>query len=46
MIVRHLPTYQEILKESFELRDGYIDIPTRPGIGFELNEEAIARLRG
>jgi L-alanine-DL-glutamate epimerase-like enolase superfamily enzyme len=46
MIVRHLPTYREILTEPLQLQDGYLEIPTRPGIGFELNEEAIARRRG
>jgi len=45
MIVRHLPTYRNILTEPLELHDGYLEIPTRPGIGFELNEEFIARGR-
>jgi galactonate dehydratase len=43
MIVRHLSTYRDILTEPLELQDGYLAIPTRPGIGFELNEEFVAR---
>jgi galactonate dehydratase len=45
MILRHLPTYRQILTEPLEPRDGYLDVPTRPGIGFELNEEFFARQR-
>jgi len=45
MIVRHLATYRNILTEPLELHDGYVEIPTRPGIGFELNEEFVARGR-
>ena len=30
------------LKEPFEVRDGYIDLPTRPGLGIELDEDALA----
>jgi galactonate dehydratase len=30
------------LKEPFVLRDGYLDVPTGPGLGIELDEEAIA----
>ncbi len=29
------------LKQPFELRDGYIDVPTGPGLGIEVDEEAI-----
>jgi len=43
MILRHLPRYRQILTEPLEPRDGYLEIPTRPGIGFELNEEFLAR---
>ena len=45
MILRHLPTYREILTEPLEPVDGYLDVPTRPGIGFELNEDFFARQR-
>ncbi len=30
------------LKKPFEVRDGYIPIPTGPGLGIELDEEAVA----
>ena len=30
------------LKEPFVVRDGYIDLPTGPGLGIELDEEAMA----
>lgn len=30
------------LKQPFELRDGYIDLPTGPGLGIELDDEAMA----
>jgi galactonate dehydratase len=30
------------LKEPFTVRDGYIDVPTRPGLGIEVDEEALA----
>jgi len=46
MILRHLPKYREILIEAPEPRDGYLEVPTRPGIGFELNEDFFARRRG
>jgi len=30
------------LKKPFEVREGYVDIPTGPGLGIELDEEALA----
>jgi galactonate dehydratase len=30
------------LKDPFEVQDGYIDLPTGPGLGIELDEEALA----
>lgn len=30
------------LKQPFQVRDGYIDTPTGPGLGIELDEEALA----
>lgn len=29
------------IKEPFEIKDGYIDVPTKPGLGVELDEEAL-----
>ena len=31
------------LKEPFQIKDGYIDIPEKPGLGIELDEEAIKK---
>jgi galactonate dehydratase len=30
------------LKEPFTVRDGYVDLPTKPGLGIELDDEALA----
>jgi galactonate dehydratase len=35
--------YNEILKEPFNWQDGYIIPPTKPGLGIELNEEAMLK---
>ena len=29
------------IKEPFVIKDGYIDVPTKPGLGVELDEEAL-----
>lgn len=34
----------KLLKEPFEIKNGYIDVPTRPGLGVELNDDALAEL--
>jgi galactonate dehydratase len=34
---------REIVKEPLKVTDGYIEIPTAPGLGIELNEEAFAK---
>ncbi|CAA9280422.1 MAG: Gluconate dehydratase [uncultured Chloroflexi bacterium] len=34
---------REIVKEPLVVKDGYIDLPTKPGLGIELNEEAFAK---
>jgi galactonate dehydratase len=33
----------EILKPAFVVKDSYIDLPTAPGLGIDLDEEAMAR---
>jgi galactonate dehydratase len=30
------------LKKPFVVRDGYLDLPTGPGLGIELDEHALA----
>src|SRR3979490_2192099 len=34
------------LKDSFVVRQGYVDVPTRPGLGIELDDDAVARRVG
>ena len=29
------------IKDPFVIKDGYIDVPTKPGLGVELDEEAL-----
>lgn len=38
----HVTTGEGYLKEPFKIVDGYIDLPTKPGLGIELDDEAIA----
>ncbi|MCY4366028.1 MAG: mandelate racemase/muconate lactonizing enzyme family protein [Chloroflexi bacterium] len=35
-----------VLKEPLEVRDGFLDVPTGPGLGIELDEEALRTLSG
>jgi len=35
---------KDVLKEPIMVKDGYVDIPTKPGWGVELNEEAFASM--
>ena len=32
---------RDLFKEAFVIKDGYIDIPKKPGLGFEIDEEAV-----
>lgn len=34
---------KDFLKEPLMVKDGYIPLPTKPGLGIELNEEAVLR---
>jgi galactonate dehydratase len=34
---------KDLLKEPLMVKDGYIPVPTKPGLGIELNEEALRR---
>jgi galactonate dehydratase len=34
------------LKRPFTLRDGYLDLPTGPGLGIELDDDAVAEKKG
>jgi hypothetical protein len=37
---------REIARPAFEVREGYIAVPERPGLGIELDEAALARFPG
>jgi len=39
-----IPFYEEILAEPFPIiKDGFIELPTKPGLGLEIKEEALSR---
>ena len=45
-VIQEFPRYEtmpvkELVKASFELKDGYVSIPDTPGIGAELNEDVL-----
>jgi L-alanine-DL-glutamate epimerase-like enolase superfamily enzyme len=35
----------QITKQRIVAKDGWLEIPQEPGLGIELNEEAVARYR-
>ena len=37
-----VPWRQEIVSETYTAKDGFLELPTKPGLGVEINEEAIA----
>ncbi len=41
LVQEHVTRGQGYLKEPFEIVDGYIPVPTKPGLGVELDEEAL-----
>lgn len=38
----HTTLGEGYLKEPFTFKDGYVELPTKPGLGIELDEEALA----
>jgi L-alanine-DL-glutamate epimerase-like enolase superfamily enzyme len=36
------PWRQEIVSETYTVKDGFLELPTKPGLGVDINEEAIA----
>lgn len=42
---RDIPLYEEVLKDaSFPMpKDGFIDLPTKPGLGIDLDEAALTK---
>jgi galactonate dehydratase len=47
LITEYFVTFEargrEIARPAFEVRDGYIAVSERPGLGIELDEEALGR---
>jgi L-alanine-DL-glutamate epimerase-like enolase superfamily enzyme len=41
--VEHMPWNARLFNESMEIRDGFIDLPSRPGTGFSFDKRAIKR---
>lgn len=39
------PPSRELVREPLRLEDGYLRVPTGPGLGVEVNEEIVARYR-
>jgi len=39
------PIRKEMLVEDFKLKDGYVEVPQKPGLGIEINEDAIEKYR-
>lgn len=39
------PFREEIARDFFSLNDGYVDIPTGPGLGIEINEDILSEFR-
>ncbi|HLZ07769.1 MAG TPA: galactonate dehydratase [Chloroflexota bacterium] len=37
------PPRRDLVKEPIRLKDGYLELPTAPGLGIELNEDAFPR---
>jgi galactonate dehydratase len=42
LVQEHFTTGEGYIKEPFVIKDGYIDVPTKPGLGIELDEEALS----
>jgi galactonate dehydratase len=40
--VRSAPYRDRVLREAWEVKDGHVVVPDRPGLGVELDEEALA----
>ena len=42
LIQEHVTTGEGYIKNPFKIKDGYIELPTGPGLGIELDEPALA----
>jgi galactonate dehydratase len=43
MLTSDVPWRNDVLDSPIEVKDGYIGVPTRPGIGVEINEQEAAK---
>ena len=43
--VEHMPWFSPLFSESIEIKEGYITVPDRPGIGFTFDHDAIDHFR-
>jgi len=41
----HMPMMWELFNEPFEIRDGMVHAPERPGLGFTLRDDALDKFR-
>lgn len=41
----YMPMMTELFNEAFDIRDGYVHAPDRPGLGFTLRPEAMERFK-
>jgi len=41
----HFYLYEDVVREPLRLRDGLVSLPTKPGLGVEVDEDAVARFR-
>ena len=39
----HVSQYPAITEVMFEIKDGYLDVPTGPGLGVELDQDKLAK---
>ena len=39
------PAFREIWKHPYEIKNGYITVPNRPGLGIEINEKAVEKYK-
>jgi galactonate dehydratase len=44
LIQEHVSLGEDLLAEPFVPRDGHLDLPTRPGLGIEIDEKKLAAL--
>lgn len=43
--VEHMPWFSSFFNESLEIKDGMLEIPDRPGIGFTFDSDVVNRFR-